>query len=219
MEGDQNDLAFGDGAGASYPTGGEPFATTTATDGASGSAPESEVPSSGGAVAPLSGVVPGVHVEEDDGPEVPSNDDTEKAGARAAAEPFDRTEMIDEGDGPSDESGSGTTEHRGPPVLNMTLAEVREATRRLRGDTSRLRGEDDEERRGPNAPAGKMLYALKVARKAAPRKEDDEPSVAFIVVASDPELSRILFSARDGRRWHTTFVRTSAPVSRSRRSS
>lgn len=156
---------LGGASGATVP---EVLASLAGHDSA---APSASTP----ADAPLAGVQPGLHVEEDDGPEseTPSNDDTEKGH---------------------------------PHTVEMTMDDVRAATARMRG-----RGVDEP--RGPNAPAGKMLYALKVARKAAPRKEDDEPSVAFIVVASDADLSRILFSARDGRRWHTTFVATTAPVS------
>lgn len=71
---------------------------------------------------------------------------------------------------------------------------------------------DPDAGKGPYAGALAMLRALKVALRAAPRKEEDEPAVAYVVIAADPERQRIIFSARDGRRWHMTFVPTSHSV-------
>lgn len=111
---------------------------------------------------------------------------------------FDRTEMLDEGDGPD-----GDDDRTDREIVDDAVTHGRQVKREL----YRRRVAD-----APFASALQMLCALQVARRAAPKNDTDEPALAFVVVASEPELPRILFSARDGNRWHTTFVPTSAPV-------
>lgn len=155
------------------------------------------------------------------------------------AAPFDRTEMIDEDDGPEAEDsatnprGSETGVSSDPDRFDggptrMTISSggrsvtvdadalSRLADRMERANEPRANRDGDRKStdpRGPMASAGEMLNALKVARKAAPKKETEECAVAYLVVACDRDRSRIVFSGRDGNRWHTTFVPLSDPTS------
>ncbi len=62
---------------------------------------------------------------------------------------------------------------------------------------------DDEEL--PTVDAAPFLAALKFAFTAC-AKEDDQPALAFVAFAVEHRLERIVFAARDGRRWHAAYV-------------
>lgn len=62
-----------------------------------------------------------------------------------------------------------------------------------------------------NVPAEPLLQAVKAALRACPRKEEDQPSTAYLVIASESKHSRLVIGGRDGRRWHVAFAPTSLP--------
>lgn len=63
----------------------------------------------------------------------------------------------------------------------------------------------DDDEPLPTVDAVPFLAALKYAFTAC-AKEDDQPALAFVVVARDYPRQRLVFAARDGRRWHAAYV-------------
>lgn len=63
----------------------------------------------------------------------------------------------------------------------------------------------DDDEPLPTVDAVPFLAALKYAFTAC-AKEDDQPALAFVVVARDHLRQRLVFAARDGRRWHAAYV-------------
>ena len=59
---------------------------------------------------------------------------------------------------------------------------------------------------GPRRVSGEaLLSALKYVFKALP-KPKDQPDVSYLIIHHDTEKKRIVLSARDGCRWHETYI-------------
>ncbi len=116
-----------------------------------------------------------------------------EANAKAAHEPAAPIEDIAEDDAPEPESSAAAGDakpsatHIHPPAPASSMEELNrradEEQRRVAQERRDRRDDrDGDVSRGPYAPALVMLHALKTARRAAPRKETDEPAVAFLVI-------------------------------------